>query len=111
MNSPLSRRTFCQLAAGSSAFLGTSQLIAADKSEFKITKGRIRQSIMGWTFNPMPTPELAKLCKEIGLVAMEGIGAEHYPMIKELGMEISLVGSHGFARGPWTDATAECCGR
>lgn len=59
---------------------------------------------MGWTFNPMPTPELARLCKNIGLAAMEGVGAEHYPLIKELGLEISLVGSHGFARGPFNPA-------
>ena len=41
--------------------------------KFRIQNGRIKQSIMGWTFNPMPTPELARLCKEVGLVAMEGI--------------------------------------
>lgn len=62
---------------------------------------------MGWTFNPMPTPELAKLCREIGLVAMEGVGAEHYPMIKSLGLEISLTGSHGFAKGPFNRANHE----
>ena len=68
--------------------------------KFRIQNGRIKQSIMGWTFNPMPTPELAKLCKEIGLVAMEGIPRKHYPMIKDLGLDISLVGSHGFKKGP-----------
>ncbi len=67
---------------------------------FRIRHGRIRQSIMGWTFNPMPTPDLARHCKEIGLVAMEGIDASHYPFVRELGLEISLVGSHGFAKGP-----------
>lgn len=67
---------------------------------FRIRRGRIRQSIMGWTFNPMPTPELARLCKDIGLVAMEGVGREHYPLIRELGLEISLGSSHGFAKGP-----------
>ncbi|MBM3824573.1 MAG: TIM barrel protein [Verrucomicrobia bacterium] len=59
---------------------------------------------MGWTFNPMPTPELAKLCKEIGFAAMEGIDRQHYPLVRELGMEISLVGSHGFAKGPFNRA-------
>ena len=68
---------------------------------FRTRNNRIRQSIMGWTFNPMPTKELAAHCKEIGLVAMEGIGKEHYPMIRELGLKVSLVGSHGFARGPY----------
>ena len=40
---------------------------------FKITKGRIRQSVMGWCFKPMPGLELAKHCKAIGLEAMEGV--------------------------------------
>jgi len=59
---------------------------------------------MGWTFDPMPTPELARLCKDIGLVAMEGVGRQHYPMIRELGLQISLVSSHGFAEGPFNRA-------
>ena len=74
------------------------------ESDYRIRNGRIRQSIMGWTFNPMPTPELAKHCKDIGLVAMEGIDSSHYPMVRELGLAVSLVGSHGFARGPFNPA-------
>ena len=77
--------------------------------KFRIKKGRIKQSIMGWTFNPMPTPELAKLCKEIGLVAMEGISRKHYPLVKELGMDVSLVGSHGFKKGPVNPKNHEEC--
>lgn len=72
--------------------------------EFRIRNGRIRQSIMGWTFSPMPASELARLCKDIGLVAMEGVGAEHYPMIRELGLQVSLTASHGFAEGPFSRA-------
>ena len=104
MKTPLTRRAFCQVTGAATAVLGTTQIGSAESDLFRITKGRIRQSIMGWTYNPMPTADLAKLCKQIGLVAMEGIGAEHYPMVKELGMEISLVGSHGFARGPFNPA-------
>ena len=72
-----------------------------NKKPFKIRNNRIRQSIMGWCFNPMPTMELAKHCKEIGLVAMEGIDSKHYPAVRELGLKISLVsGGHGFKNGP-----------
>jgi hydroxypyruvate isomerase len=60
----------------------------------------IRQSVMGWCFKPMGALELAKMGKELGLVAIEGIDAQFYPAVKKLGLEISLVGSHGFARGP-----------
>lgn len=107
MNTRLSRRNFCQLSATAAALSAAASLNAAESSDFRITNGRIRQSIMGWTFNPMPVPELARLCKEIGLVAMEGIAAEHYPMVKDLGLEISLVGSHGFVRGPFNPADHE----
>jgi hydroxypyruvate isomerase len=43
---------------------------------------------------------LAQHCKDIGLVAMEGIDAKVYPLVKALGLDISLVSSHGFDKGP-----------
>ena len=110
----LSRRSAIKLSASAAAAaaLMTHQSAAQMpralvEPDFKIRNQRIRQSIMGWTFNPMPTPELAKLCKAVGLVAMEGVGREHYPMIKELGLQISLVSSHGFAQGPFNRANHE----
>jgi hydroxypyruvate isomerase len=77
--------------------------------DFHTRNGRIRQSIMGWTYNPMPVPELARHCKAIGLVAMEGVDPKHYPMIRELGLAVSLVGSHGFGKGPFNPANYEFC--
>ena len=107
----LSRRRAFQVAATAAAGAslipreaGAQLPRSLAEPDFKIRHQRIRQSIMGWTFNPMPTPELAKLCQDIGLVAMEGVGREHYPMIKELGLQISLVSSHGFAKGPCSRA-------
>ena len=76
---------------------------------FKVTKGRIRQSVMGWCFKPMPAVELAKHCKAIGLEAMEGISAADYPAVRKLGLKISLVGSHGFKKGPFSKANHEYC--
>ncbi len=77
-------------------------------SNFKITKGRIRQSVMGWCFKPMPALELAKHCKTIGLEAMEGVSKEDYPAIHKMGLKISLVsGGHGFKKGPCVAANRE----
>ena len=60
-------------------------------SNFKISKGRIRQSVMGWCFKlgdkPMPGLELAKHCKAIGLEAMEGVSPEGYPAIRKMGLK------------------------
>ena len=96
----ISRRRLMATAAATAATI-TSAQSEEQKKPFKIKNNRIRQSIMGWCFNPMPTIELAKHCKEIGLVAMEGIDSKHYPAVRELGLKISLVsGGHGFKNGP-----------
>ena len=96
----LSRRKLIGAAAATAAAVG-SLGAENNKKPFKIKNGKIRQSVMGWCFNPMPTMDLAKHCKEIGLVAMEGIDAKHYPAVRELGLKISLVsGGHGFRNGP-----------
>ncbi|NNE93899.1 MAG: TIM barrel protein [Verrucomicrobiales bacterium] len=77
--------------------------------DFVVKNGRIRQSIMGWCFNNQFDKKdskknvltLAKHCKDIGLVAMEGIPRDLYPEVKKMGLEISLVsGGHGFKNGP-----------
>ena len=99
-NNGLSRRKLIGVAAATAATIGTIKSKEKEKP-FRIKNNRIRQSIMGWCFNPMPTMELAKHCKEIGLVAMEGIDSKHYPAVRELGLKISLVsGGHGFKNGP-----------
>lgn len=107
----LSRRALLKqagLAAGAAAVAQPATMAQMPRAgadpRFRIRNGRIRQSIMGWTFSPMPTMDLAKVCKEIGLVAMEGIDRTFYPAVRELGLRISLVGSHGFAQGPLSRA-------
>lgn len=80
-----------------------------DVRNFRVRHGRIRQSVMGWCFNPMPVPELIRHCAAIGLEAIEGISPEHYPEARRQGLKISLVSSHGFAKGPVDPGNhAEC---
>ena len=102
----ISRRQLLKWGAGGALGLMAGQSYAqkatsASESR-KIARGPIRQSIMGWCFQDhLDVPSLARHCKDIGLVAMEGISAEHYPHIKDLGLEVSLVsGGHGFKNGP-----------
>jgi hydroxypyruvate isomerase len=110
----ISRRNWMQAAAGSLAFAAAGRASAqfpqsAVSSDFRVKNGRIRQSVMGWCFKPMTAAQLARHCKEIGLVAIEGISAQDYPAVRELGLEISLVSSHGFARGPFNRSNHEFC--
>jgi len=103
-----SRRTWIASAVAGAAIASTtsqlSQSQAATQEQAAAPEekrmGRIRQSVMGWCFNPMPAEELAALGKRLGLVAIEGISVASYPAVKKIGLDISLVSSHGFAKGP-----------
>lgn len=102
----VSRRTFMGsvVAAATIAGGGTGHAIdvsrAAADPRYRIRNAGVRHSLMGWCFKPMDTLELARRAQEIGLVGIEGIDRRHYPDVRKLGLDISLVGSHGFARGP-----------
>lgn len=110
-NGSIPRRDFLKTAAGAVGFgllspIWPSPLCAqlprsqADP-RYVVKNGRIRQSIMGWCFRDhYDAVTLAKHCKDLGIVGMEGIPASAYPDVRKLGLEISLVGSHGFANGP-----------
>lgn len=80
-----------------------------DDPNFRIRNHRVKQSLMGWTFAPMPTEELAGHCKALGMHAMEGVDPKHFPRIRELGLQVSLTGSHGFAEGPCDPTYREHC--
>lgn len=67
---------------------------------YRIKNSGIKHTLMGWCWNPMDSLVLAQHAKEIGLKGMEGIDRKYYKEIKAMGLEISLVGSHGFSRGP-----------
>lgn len=104
-----SRRNFLTksglVAAGIGAVASETLKAQTPRSEadpqFVVKNGRIRQSIMGWCFKKhFSAVELAHHCKALGLVAMEGIPRSAYPDVKKLGLDISLVSSHGFAQGP-----------
>lgn len=78
-------------------------------SDYRISNRRIRQSVMGWCFKPMPVSELIDHCVEIEIEGIEGIDHQFYPEARAKGLKISLVSSHGFGKGPTdTDNHAEC---
>lgn len=81
------------------ASTGSTAKDAVDAA-YRIRNHGIKHTLMGWCWKPMDTLELAKHSKEIGLVGIEGIDRKYYPEIKKMGLEISLVGGHGFANGP-----------
>ena len=106
MTTPVSRRRFVAASALLSAGILAGRAPAADTSRaaadpaYRIRNHGIRHTVMGWCFNPIDTLELARHAKAIGLEGIEGIDRKFYSDVKKLGLEISLVSSHGFAEGP-----------
>ena len=85
-------------ALATAATTGLTSALAAEDS-YRITNGRIRQSVVPWCFNPMPVEELAKHAAAMGLKSVELCDPKHWPLLKELGMTCAIAGSHGFAKG------------
>lgn len=102
------RRDWLTISAAAATTASVTGALTANSTQAQETpaatlqprNGRIRQSVMGWCFKPMPELELARLGKQLGLVAIEGIDKKFYADVKKIGLDISLVGSHGFAKGP-----------
>ena len=69
---------------------------------YRIARGRIKQSVMGWCYDPIPTEKLIEACHRMGMPAMEGISPKYYPRLRELGIRAAIVGSHPFDTGPFS---------
>ena len=107
----VSRRKFvagaAAVLAGGAGLVRGKSTVGAESTpdvppeDYRIEHGRIKQSVMGWCYNPMPTEELIEVCHRLGMPAMEGINRKHYPRLRERGMRPAIVGSHGFKTGPF----------
>jgi hydroxypyruvate isomerase len=71
----------------------------ANAAPYRITKGRIRQSVVHWTMKPLTVTQLADAAAAMGMGSVELIGPEHWPMLKERGLSCAIAGSHGFSKG------------
>jgi len=101
------RRHFLSAAAGLSA----ASAITAPAAEkyYVAAKGRIKQSVVHWCFNPMTVEELAMGAAQMGIKSVELVGPEHWPVLKKHGLTCAIAGSHGFAKGfAHPEEHAEC---
>ncbi|MGV3607405.1 MAG: hydroxypyruvate isomerase family protein [Planctomycetaceae bacterium] len=73
--------------------------ITAINPNWKISKGRINQSVVSWCFNPMPMEELARASAQMGIKSVELIDPKHWPMLKSHGLTVAIASSHGFVKG------------
>lgn len=100
-------------ARGGEAAVGGGTVSMAGKDvppeSWRADGGLIKHSVMAWCYDGIPMPELIAACARMGLSAMEGLDAKHYPAVRQAGMAISLVSSHGFQRGPLDPDNRDFC--
>ena len=94
----MNRRTALKSLAATTAALGAIAH-ADDEALYRVKRGRIRQSVVAWCFNPMPVEELALFATALGMLSVELVDPKHWPKLEELGLTCAIAGSHGFAKG------------
>jgi hydroxypyruvate isomerase len=103
--SKLTRRTALgTMAVGGAAAMTriASAESAADDPNWKITRGRINQSVVHWCFKPMSVEDLARSAAAMGFKSVELIAPSDWPILKKYGLTCAIAGSHGFVKG-WND--------
>ncbi|MCL2711108.1 MAG: TIM barrel protein [Planctomycetaceae bacterium] len=71
----------------------------ADAIEALEVKGDIRQSVSKWTFGSIPMDEFCKICKKIGMVAIDLVSENEWDIVNQNDMIVSMgngVDSIGF---------------
>lgn len=97
---PFNRRRFLSGTAAACATPWALSLAASGaEPPANPARGRIRQSVCHWCFNPLSVAELASLARELGLGSVELVGPEHFPTLKQHGLTCAIFGRHGFAKG------------
>ena len=102
----LSRRRLLRSAFAATAFttVGVHHISraageTAAKADRVVTKGRIKQSVCPWCFDPMPLETLCRNAAAMGILSVELVPPEQWPMLKKLGLVCALTSSHGFVEG------------
>lgn len=86
-------------ALAATATMGLTSQAAEGGAEKGVVRGRIKQSVVPWCFNPMPVPDLARHAARLGLKSVELTDPSHWPLLKELGLTCAIAGSNGFSKG------------
>jgi hydroxypyruvate isomerase len=107
----LFRTTVAASAAGLAGYSASTAHAADDLAE-RARAGRLKQSIVSWCYkDTFDVPALAKYAARLGCRSVELCPVEHWPLLKELGLECAIASSHPFKTGPnhrenWGDCKA-----
>jgi hydroxypyruvate isomerase len=109
----VTRRRALQSGVGAALMLGAadSRLPAADRSDKRARnlRGRIKQSVCPWCFEPMPLETLCRHAAAMGIQSVELVEPKDWPILKRYGLVCAIAGSHSFTEGLCDPANHEVC--
>lgn len=88
------------MAAGTTAVMATSlfkRVAAAEKTTPLPLKGRINHSVCRWCYPSIPLPSLCEAAKAIGITAVDLVGPDEWPVLKQYGLHAAM--PHGAGKG------------
>ena len=102
----LTRRAMLQTSTAAVAVAAVgADVLGTDSDPQKMTtgcvviKGRIRQSVVSWCYEPMKLETLARHAAAIGLKAIENVAPKDWGILKRHGLVCAMTEAHGFIDG------------
>jgi hydroxypyruvate isomerase len=88
-----------------------SRLRAADRPDKQggNLRGRIKQSVCPWCFEPMPLETLCRHAAAMGIQSVELVEPRDWPILKKYDLVCAIAGSHSFTEGLCDPANHEVC--
>jgi len=115
-NSPRSkvtRRRALRSGMGAALMLDAADFghAAEDRPEKRSRKlrGRIKQSVCPWCFEPMPLETLCRHAAAMGIQSVELVEPKDWPILKKHGLVCAIAGSHSFTEGLCDPTNHEVC--
>ena len=87
------------LGAAAASMLTPTPSSAAEDPNWKITQGRIKQSVVRWCFDSIDVEKLCQGAAAMGLKSVELIDPKYWPILKKYGLVCAISSSHGFVKG------------
>jgi hydroxypyruvate isomerase len=105
MKGEMTRRELMGLAAGAAAVgvASPASLLAAGDQPAAAPegKGRLRQSVCRWCYGGMELSALAKAAKGMGIVAIDLLSENEWPVVKAEGLECAIANGPGGITEGW----------
>jgi hydroxypyruvate isomerase len=64
--------------------------IGIREPEARLHGGRLKQSVSRWPYSKIPLPEFCKACREMGIVAIDLLQPEDWPVVRDAGLVSSM---------------------